>query len=131
MYIGDFYLSWILIVSSCVAALGIIIMLAKALVRRELSIFGFVLVLVAAIVGFGLLGAVYPVKIVNEEITDYEVAFTTSTVTLAFDEYAQLYYDAKTYNILSDKFNAIVYYEIQYNSYNKPIDTPSLYISKR
>lgn len=131
MYLGDFYISWILVGTTATFIVGCIFLIANMLIRKSASVVGLVLALFAAVVGYGAMCVLIPVRVVSDEITDYEVAFTTSTVTLAFDDYAEVYYDAKTYNILSNKSEAIVYYEIEYNSYNVNIDAPVLRISKQ
>lgn len=131
MYHGDFFISWILIGSTVLASIGILILALVGFIKSRFSVVGIVITLLAVVMGFGFMSSLIPVKTVQEEVTDYELAFTTSTVTLVFGDYAEIFYDAKTYNILSNKFNAVVYYELQLNSYNGIIDQPILNISKK
>lgn len=131
MYINDFFISWILIGTTVTTVIGILILILVGIFKKTLSVVGIVITLAGVVIGYGAMCYLIPVRTIHEEITDYEVAFTTSTVTLAFDEYAEIFYDAKTYNILSNKFEAVVYYEITYNSYNVNVDPPILRISKK
>lgn len=137
MEIFELHFNAILIVSSIVAIIGLLLLIVSLVLFLTKSTkdtyftSGIIIILVAGIFGFGVIAGLVPISTATEEVNDYEVAFTTSTVTLVINDYAEIFYDAKTYNILKNRENAIVYYAVKLNSYNRSVETPILTIDKR
>jgi len=131
MYFNDTFISWVIISSSIGVLISVLCFLIGLVHDEDWNIAGVIIGLVSLILGFGLLATVVNVREEKLIITEYETAYTSTSVTLVFDGYSEIFYDVKTYNLLKTSGNCDVYYLVKYNSYGGNGETPHLIIDKK